>query len=60
VAGWRATADGSCRVLRAERDDVFTVLSDRVDLLQDLFSGALAGGSALPEAAPVPAGLPTR
>ena len=60
VAGWRVTADGSCRVLRAERDDVFTVLSDRVPLLQDLFSGALAGGSALPEAAPVPAGLPTR
>ncbi len=58
VAGWRATADGSCRVLRVERDDVFTVLSDRVDLLQDLFSGALAGGSALADAAP--AGLPAR
>ena len=44
-AGWRATAQGSCRVLRAERDDVFTVLSNRVDLLQDLFSGAIAGGA---------------
>ena len=51
-AGWRATAAGPCRVLRAERDDVFTVLSDRVDLLQDLFSGALAGrGPASPDAA---------
>ena len=51
-AGWRATAAGPCRVLRAERDDVFTVLSDRVDLLQDLFSGALAGrDSASPGAA---------
>ncbi len=60
VTGWRATANGSCRVLRAERDDVFTVLSDRVDLLQDLFSGALAGrSSGSPKAARVPAGLPT-
>ena len=51
-AGWRATAQGACRILRAERDDVYTVLSDRVDLLQDLFSGALAGGvSAPPEPA---------
>ena len=60
VAGWRATANGSCRILRAERDDVFTVLSDRVDLLQDLFSGALAArSSGSPKAARVPAGLPT-
>ena len=59
-AGWRATADGSCRVLRAERDDVFAVLSDRVDLLQDLFSGVLAArGSAFPRAAPAPARRPT-
>ena len=41
-AGWRATAQGTCGVLRVERDDVFAVLSDRVDLLQDLFSAALA------------------
>ncbi len=47
-AGWRTTAQGSCRVLRAERDDVFTVLSDRVDLLQDLFTGALADGGSAP------------
>ena len=52
VTGWRATANGSCRVLRVERDDVFTVLSDRVDLLQGLFSGALADGS--PGSARVP------
>ena len=44
-AGWRVTAEEPSRVLRAERDDVFAVLSDRVDLLQDLFSGALATGS---------------
>ena len=58
-AGARAAAQGSCRVLRAERDDVFAVLSDRVDLLQDLFSGALAGGApASPEAAREPASTP--
>lgn len=51
-AGWRATAQGECRILRAERDDVYTVLSDRVDLLQDIFSGALAGRASMhPEAA---------
>lgn len=56
-AGWRATASGSCRVLRAERDDVFAVLSDHVDLLQNLFSGALAvRDAASPPAAPTPAG----
>lgn len=55
-AGWRATASGSCRVLRAERDDVFAVLSEHVDLLQNLFSGALAvRGSTPPKAAPAPA-----
>lgn len=56
-AGWRVTASGSCRVLRAERDDVFAVLSDHVDLLQNLFSGALAvRGAASPRTAPTPAG----
>lgn len=56
-AGLRAAASGPCRVLRAERDDVFTVLSDRVDLLQNLFSGALTvRGAAPPKAASRPAG----
>ena len=56
-AGWRAAASGPCRVLRAERDDVFAVLSDHVDLLQNLFSGALAvRGAASPRTAPTPAG----
>ncbi len=50
-AGWRAVAQGPCRVLRAERDEVFAVLSDRVDLLQDLFSGALANRGSLSAAA---------
>ena len=50
-AGWRATAQGACRVLRLDRDDVFAVLSDRVDLLQDLFSGALAHRAAAAAAA---------
>ena len=60
-AGLRAVASGSCRVLRADRDDVFAVLSDRVGLLQNLFSGALAaGGSAPPKAASRPAGPPRR
>ena len=46
-AACRATAQGPCRVLRVERDDVFAVLSDRVDLLQDLFSAALADRSSV-------------
>ena len=42
LAGCRGTAVRACRVLRAERDDVFTVLSERTTLLQDLFSGIFA------------------
>ncbi len=52
AAGWRATAQGPSRVLRIDRDVLFRVLSDRVDLLQDLFSGALAArDKASPDAA---------
>ena len=37
------------RILKVEREAVFNVLCSRVDLLQDLFSGALASsGSASP------------
>ena len=56
LAGWRATAERPCRILRAERDDVFLVLSDRVDLLQDVFSGVLAGASMALPAEPAHAG----
>ena len=42
LAGCNGTAVRACRVLRAERDDVFTVLSERTTLLQDLFSGIFA------------------
>ena len=45
-AGWRARAVRGGRILRAERDDVFRVLSERIGLLQGLFSGALATASA--------------
>ncbi len=41
-AGWRARAVRGGRILRAERDDVFMVLSERIDLLQDFFSGVLS------------------
>ena len=53
LAGCRGTAVRACRVLRAERDDVFTVLSERTTLLQDLFSGIFAAERA---AAPVKTG----
>ena len=47
-AGWRAHAvRGGC-ILRAEREDVFGVLSERIGLLQGLFSGALANVSSAP------------
>ena len=42
LAGWRATAERPSSVLRAERDALFRVLSDRTTLLQDLFCGILA------------------
>ena len=54
AAGWRASVVRGCRVLKAEREDVFKVLCSQMDLLQDLFSGALAvrGSSAQRAAAP--------
>ena len=47
-AGWRARAMRGGRILRAERDDVFMLLSERIDLLQGLFSGVLATVSSAP------------
>ena len=43
AAGRRATVVRACRVLKAEREAVFKVLCSRMDLLQDVFSGVLAG-----------------
>ena len=42
LAGCRGTVVRASRVLRAERADVFTVLSERTTLMQDLFSGIFA------------------
>jgi CRP-like cAMP-binding protein len=47
--GRRSTVTHSGRALRIERDDLFDVLTDHVDLLQGLFSGVLSAGE--PEAA---------
>jgi hypothetical protein len=40
--GWRATVSKDGRALRLERDELFSVLADHVDLMQGLFSGVLA------------------
>jgi len=40
--GWRATGTVDGRALRLERDDLFAVLADHVDLMQSLFSAAIA------------------
>ena len=42
TSGWRATVHKEGRALRVDRDDLFVVLSDHVDLMQGLFSGAIA------------------
>jgi len=42
TSGWRATVTQEGRALRVDRDDLFVVLADHVDLMQGLFSGALA------------------
>ena len=47
--GRRSTVTQTGRALRIERDDLFDVLTDHVDLLQGLFSGVLSAGE--PEAA---------
>ena len=51
LAGCQGTAVRACRVLRAERDEVFAVLSERTTLLQDLFSGIFAADGAAASAA---------
>jgi ATP:ADP antiporter, AAA family len=42
TSGWRATVQREGRALRVDRDDLFVVLADHVDLMQGLFSGAIA------------------
>jgi CRP-like cAMP-binding protein len=42
TSGWRATVMRDGRALRIDRDDLFVVLADHVDLMQGLFSGAIA------------------
>jgi ATP:ADP antiporter, AAA family len=42
TSGWRATVTKDGRALRLERDELFSVLADHVDLMQGLFSGVLA------------------
>ena len=48
AAGWRASVARACRVLKAEREEVFKVLCSRMDLLQDVFSGVLANSGSAP------------
>jgi len=42
TSGWRATVHREGRALRVDRDELFVVLADHVDLMQGLFSGAIA------------------
>jgi AAA family ATP:ADP antiporter len=42
TSGWRATVSKDGRALRLDRDELFAVLADHVDLMQGLFSGVLA------------------
>jgi CRP-like cAMP-binding protein len=53
--GTRATVSAPGRALRLERDAVFAVLAEHVDLMQGLFSGVLAQAES---AEPVPAPNP--
>jgi ATP:ADP antiporter, AAA family len=39
--GWKAVATGHGRALRLDRDDLFAVMADHVDLMQNLFTEAL-------------------
>jgi ATP:ADP antiporter, AAA family len=41
-SGWRATVSTDGRALRLDREELFSVLADHVDLMQGLFSGVLA------------------
>ncbi len=40
-SGWRAVATADGRALRLDRDDLFGVMADHVDLMQNLFTEAL-------------------
>jgi len=40
-SGWRAVAAANGRALRLDRDDLFGVMADHVDLMQSLFAEAL-------------------
>jgi CRP-like cAMP-binding protein len=42
TSGWRATVTRDGRALRLDRDELFAVLADHVDLMQGLFSGVIA------------------
>jgi CRP-like cAMP-binding protein len=41
-SGWRATVTKDGHALRLDRDELFSVLADHVDLMQGLFCGVLA------------------
>ena len=43
-SGWRTTVTEAGRALRLDRQDLFTVLTDHVELMQGLFSGVLSLG----------------
>jgi len=40
-SGWKAVATAGGRALRLDRDDLFAVMADHVDLMQNLFTEAL-------------------
>jgi CRP-like cAMP-binding protein len=40
-SGWRAVVTGNGRALRLDRDDLFGVMADNVDLMQSLFTEVL-------------------
>jgi CRP-like cAMP-binding protein len=42
ASGWRATVTKEGRALRVDRDELFSVLADHIDLMQGLFSGVIA------------------
>jgi CRP-like cAMP-binding protein/HEAT repeat protein len=42
ASGWRATVTRDGRAIRVDRDELFAVLADHVDLMQGLFCGVLA------------------
>ena len=42
TAGWRATVTRDGTALRLDREELFSILADDVDLMQRLFSGVLA------------------